>query len=115
VTAVLWLTATVPFVVAGYRVADWLTKGSQDPQERARAIRGLIAGNFRFVVIGKILPGYCEAYKGDNCPAYRLGSVPIAGDMLTVLDGLKPVRESHIAAVFDGRAVAEAFQRLREP
>ncbi len=91
----------------------WMRAAAPSPGERKDAIRRLIAGNYRFLVIGKILPGYCETFKGP-CPAYRPGTVPIAADLLTVLGTLKPVRESPYAAVFDGREVTAGFRRLLE-
>jgi hypothetical protein len=104
-----------PALIPGKPISVWVIEAARESVAFDKVVVNAYYDAFEPVAWTLGTDFYCETYKGNNCPAYRLGPVPIAWDMLTVLDGLKPVRESHIATVFDGRAVAEAFQRLQEP
>jgi hypothetical protein len=91
----------------------WVRARPPAPPLRGSILTRLIDRDYRFVVVGKTLQGSCDS-RAARCPTYRIGNKFIAADMLAVLQSLKPVKESHVGAVFDGREVTLALRRLRE-
>ncbi len=93
----------------------WMFKEPRIPFSREQAVAGLLAGNFRYIVVTKKNAGWWRCKKGD-CPDYRIRDLPIAADLQVALQDLVPLKESSRAAVFDGKQVSEAIRhRLPEP